>query len=64
MKKEETIFVGDHPLDAQCAAYAGVPFVAVGTGDVPDEVLKKAGSIEVFKDVRELADWLRKASSD
>ena len=59
--KDETIFVGDHPLDAQCAANAGVPFIAVRTGDVPEEVLRRAGSIEVFADVSELADWLSRA---
>lgn len=58
VKKEETIFVGDHPLDAQCAANAGVPFIAVRTGDVPEETLRKAGSVEVFSDVGELAEWL------
>jgi phosphoglycolate phosphatase len=56
--KDETIFIGDHPIDANCAANAGVPFVAVRTGDVSEKVLRAAGSIEVFKDVRELADWL------
>lgn len=64
VRKDDTVFVGDHPLDAQCAANAGVPFVAVGTGDVPKEVLKKAGSIEVFTDVGEMAEWLRRAIAE
>lgn len=64
VNKDETIFVGDHPLDAQCAANAGVPFIAVGTGSVPNEVLRKAGSVEVFRDVRELFDWLALALKD
>jgi len=55
--KDETIFVGDHPIDAQCAVNAGVPFVAVLTGDVPEEVLRDAGSIEVFADVGEMIAW-------
>lgn len=58
VSKEQTIFVGDHPLDAQCASNAGVPFIAVRTGDVPEDILRRAGSVEVFKDVGELADWL------
>lgn len=60
VRKEETVFVGDHPLDAQCAANAGVPFIAVRTGDVPEEALRRAGSVEVFEDVGALADWLER----
>lgn len=58
VRKEETIFVGDHPIDALCAANAGVPFVAVETGDVPPEELKAAGCVEVFPDVGSMAAWL------
>ncbi len=57
VRKEETIFVGDHPIDAQCAANAGVAFVGVETGDVPPEALRAAGSAEVFMDVGQMADW-------
>ena len=60
VRREETIFVGDHPIDAQCAANAGVPFVAVETGDVPEDDLKAAGCVAVFKDVDEMADWLER----
>lgn len=58
VRREETIFVGDHPIDGQCAANAGVPFIAVLTGDVPETALRAAGSIEIFKDVGQMADWL------
>jgi phosphoglycolate phosphatase len=58
VRREETILVGDHPIDGQCAANAGVPFIAVLTGDVPEATLRAAGSIEVFKDVGQMADWL------
>jgi len=57
VSKNNTIFVGDHPLDAQCAANAGVPFIAVRTGDVPDRTLRKAGCVAIFRDVGEMADW-------
>ena len=56
--KEETVFVGDHPIDGQCAARAGVPFIGVLTGDVPEETLRAAGAIEVFTDVGNMAGWL------
>ncbi len=58
VRKDETIFVGDHPMDGQCAANAGVPFVSVLTGDVSEEALRRAGSVEVFEDIGRLADWL------
>jgi len=63
VKKEETLFVGDHLIDAQCAANAGVPFVAVETGDVPEEDLRKAGCIELFHDVGDMATWLERILS-
>lgn len=59
VEKEDTMFVGDHPIDAQCAANAGVPFVAVRTGDVPDDILNGVGSVEVFSDVGEMIEWFR-----
>jgi len=52
--KEETLFVGDHAIDAHCAANAGVPFIGVMTGDVPEQVLLDAGSFVVARDVGEL----------
>ncbi|OGS44589.1 MAG: hypothetical protein A3K76_00405 [Euryarchaeota archaeon RBG_13_57_23] len=57
VQKDETMFVGDHPIDAQCAANAGVPFVAVRTGEVPDEILREVGCLEVFADVSEMITW-------
>ncbi len=62
--KEETIFVGDHPIDAQCAANAGVPFIAVRTGDVPEDVLREEGSVEVFGDVGEMIAWFESELRD
>lgn len=62
--KDQTIFVGDHPIDAQCAANAGVRFVAVRTGDVADELLREVGSIEVFADVGEMVSWFEELLSD
>lgn len=58
LKSAETLLVGDHPIDGQCARNAGVPFVAVRTGDVPDEALRGAGAIAMFDSVREIGDFL------
>ncbi|MCU0853201.1 MAG: HAD family hydrolase [Thermoplasmata archaeon] len=62
--REETIFVGDHPIDAQCARNAGVMFVAVRTGDVPDGDLEAAGSAAVFQDVGHMVEWFEKLLED
>jgi HAD superfamily hydrolase (TIGR01549 family) len=57
--KEETFLVGDHPIDAKCAANAGVPFVAVETGDVSPDDLRAAGCVAVFPDVEKMVEWFR-----
>jgi phosphoglycolate phosphatase len=59
VRKEETFFVGDHPIDAKCAANAGVPFVAVETGDVSPDDLKAAGCVAVFQDVGSMVEWFK-----
>ena len=58
VEKDETLFVGDHAIDAQCAANAGVPFIGVMTGDVPEQALFDAGSFAVARDVDELRGLL------
>jgi len=60
LRPEETLFVGDHPIDAQCARNAGVLFVAVMTGDVPERALRDAGSLEVFENVGKMVDWVER----
>ncbi len=57
--KDETLFVGDHPIDAQCASNAQVRFVGVLTGDVPEEVLRGAGSMAIFRDLGEMLGWMK-----
>jgi phosphoglycolate phosphatase-like HAD superfamily hydrolase len=61
VEKHETIFVGDHPIDARCAVNAGVTFIGVLTGDVPEDVLKAEGSAMVFADISELRHWLEES---
>ncbi len=56
--KDDTLFVGDHPIDARCAANAGVPFIGVLSGDVPEEELRAAGAVAVVEDVRGLWELL------
>lgn len=57
LRPEETVFVGDHLLDAACAERAGVPFVGVLTGDLAEEDLLGAGSVAVFPSVADMVPW-------
>jgi len=59
VRKEDTFFVGDHPIDAKCAANASVPFVAVETGDVSSDDLRAAGCVAVFPDVGSMVKWFK-----
>jgi len=58
VRPEDSIFVGDHPIDAECAMMAGVMFIGVGTGDVPDDRMKAAGCSVCLKDVGGLTAWM------
>jgi HAD superfamily hydrolase (TIGR01549 family) len=59
LRPDDTVFVGDHLLDAMCAGRAGVPFVGVMTGDLEEQILREAGSVEVFRSVADLLPWFR-----
>ena len=54
----ETLFVGDHHLDATCAVAAGASFVGVRTGDLTEEELREIGSVAVFDSVADMIPWL------
>lgn len=58
---EETVFVGDHTIDIVCAQKAGVPFIGVMTGDMPESEMRDAGSAEVFESVAQMLDWAKEA---
>ena len=57
LEVRDTVFVGDHYLDAACAREAGVPFIGVRTGDLTEEQLRDAGSIEVLESVADMIAW-------
>jgi HAD superfamily hydrolase (TIGR01549 family) len=58
LKPEQTIFVGDHVIDATCASRAGVPFIGVLTGSLSEQALMNEGSVAVFGSVAEMLPWL------
>jgi HAD superfamily hydrolase (TIGR01509 family) len=55
---DEAVMVGDSPWDAEAAARAGVPALAVMTGGFAREELVKAGAEAVFESVAQLHDEL------
>jgi HAD superfamily hydrolase (TIGR01509 family) len=59
VQKDETIFVGDHPIDAKCAEDAGVAFLGVQTGSAPEDSLRESKAIEVFPGLQQLTVWLK-----
>ena len=50
-RPEDTLIVGDTPLDVDCAKAAGVPCLAVATGFSSAEALRQAGAEWVFEDL-------------
>lgn len=61
MKPEETVYVGDAISDYECAKTAKVEYIAVLTGSLRREDLKKLGVKNIIDSVVELPDLLRKA---
>ncbi len=52
---EETLIVGDSPLDIECARAHHIPCWAVATGWTPAEELARAGADRVLRDLGEWA---------
>ncbi|UCE45344.1 MAG: HAD family hydrolase [Methanobacteriota archaeon] len=64
LNARDTVFVGDHHLDATCARAAGVPFIGVRTGDLAERELREIGSVEVFDSVADMGPWLAQVLDD
>ena len=54
----DAVFVGDTVWDVEAAARAGVPCICVLTGGIDESVLRRAGAVEVYRDVGELSEGL------
>ena len=59
---EETLYVGDHPVDAQAAEAAGVPFAIVCSGVASEEEFAGLPRLAVLGSVAELPAWLASLS--
>ncbi len=57
VKPDETVMVGDHPVDSLCARNSGIRFVGVLTGSWGAEQVTQLGST-VIPSVKELPDLL------
>jgi phosphoglycolate phosphatase len=57
-RPEDTVFVGDSPIDVATARRAGVTMVAVTWGFRPLAELRAAGAVHVVDRVSGLAPWL------
>ncbi len=51
---QESIVVGDTPYDAEAAAKAGIKTIGILAGGFPEQGLKDAGCIAIFKDPADL----------
>jgi phosphoglycolate phosphatase-like HAD superfamily hydrolase len=56
---EETVVVGDTPLDVACAAAAGARSIAVATGGYNVDALREAGADIAFEDLSDTDSVLR-----
>ncbi|MBK9516996.1 MAG: HAD-IA family hydrolase [Anaeromyxobacter sp.] len=57
-RPEDTVFIGDSPIDVRTARQAGVPMVAVTWGFRPRAELRAAGAVRLVDRVAELRPWL------
>lgn len=57
-RPEDTVFIGDSPIDVRTARRAGVTLVGVTWGLRPREELRAAGAVHLVDRVAELAPWL------
>jgi phosphoglycolate phosphatase len=56
---DEAIYAGDHPVDAQAAEAAGVPFILVRSGVACEEEFAGLPRVGVVQSVADLPQWLR-----
>lgn len=60
-KPQESVVVGDSIWDVEAAKNAGIDSVAVLTGGVAPELLKKSGAKEIYEDIADLYENLDKS---
>ena len=53
-KRQDVIVVGDSPYDAEAAGKINLRTIGVLCGGFPEENLRKAGCIAIYKDIADL----------
>ena len=56
LRAEDVVYVGDAVWDGESTGRAGIPFVGVLSGGIPDVDLRRAGAVEVWQDAEELVE--------
>ena len=51
---DQCVVIGDTPYDAEAATKAGIPVVGVLSGGFPEESLREAGAIAIYRDPADL----------
>ena len=59
----QTVYVGDSVVDAEAAARAGVPFIAVLSGVTPADAFRRYKTHSIIRDLDGLSEALEKAES-
>lgn len=54
IEPSDAIVIGDTPYDAEAARKAGVPTIGVLSGGFPEEDLREAGCVRIYKDAADL----------
>ncbi len=58
-RPEECLFIGDHPMDLECAKASGATFIGVLTGSTSREGWSETGCAAVIESVADLPEWLK-----
>jgi phosphoglycolate phosphatase len=59
-RSEECVFIGDHPMDFECAKASGAKFIGVLTGSTDREKWSLAGCEAVIESIADVPKWLER----
>jgi HAD superfamily hydrolase (TIGR01549 family) len=57
-RSEECVFIGDHPMDLECAKASGAGFIGVLTGSTDREKWRLAGCETVLDSIADVPQWM------
>jgi HAD superfamily hydrolase (TIGR01549 family) len=62
-QSEECVFIGDHPMDFECAKSSGAVFIGVLTGSTDRERWHHVGCDVVIDSISEVPEWLKRRNA-